>query len=707
MRWTLVLLVLLGCRKQTDRPDSVETADTAPHTPGVGLDERPVNTTCTAPERPPSGAAIAWERVFPELSFEQQTVLLQAPGDDSRWFVGEQAGRIVSFANEPTVSETTTVLDISDRVSLGSERGLLGIAFDPDFPKTPHVYVRYTGAGPQSRLSRFTSEDGGLTFAADSEEQLLTLDQPYGNHNGGDVHFGPDGMLYLAFGDGGDKGDPLGNGQNADNWFSTLLRIDVHGGSPYVVPDDNPFAGGGGAPEIWAYGLRNPWRFSFDRATGALWTGDVGQRELEEVDLVQKGGNYGWSVMEGTQCYEAKSCDDSGLIPPIAEYDHSWGESVIGGFVYRGQDLPDLRGVYVYADYISGWTWGVFWDEEGAPDPQLIGQAEGVLVTTFGQDLQGELYVSDRTGGIYKMVAAKASSGDPFPQLLSETGCFDTSTLIPYGVHVELWSDGADKIRWMALPEGETIDLEDDWNLPAGTVLIKEFHVEGTLVETRLLVRHEDGGWAGYPYRWLEDGSDAVLVTPGDDVSVGETSWRVPSQSQCVACHTDAAGRSLGLETAQLNGDFTYPNGRVANQLVTLAHIGVLEGDLPDDPAELDAFSDTDTLDERARAYLHVQCAHCHQPGAPSQSSLDLRWHTPLAETAACDVPPEQGDLGVSDARLLAPGEPDRSILLLRMESTGVERMPDVGTAVVDTDGTSLIREWIAGLDGCEPTADR
>ncbi|HRQ10825.1 MAG TPA: PQQ-dependent sugar dehydrogenase, partial [Trueperaceae bacterium] len=296
-------------------------------------------------------------------------------------------------------------LDISDRTRSGGERGLLGLAFPPDYATSGHFYVYYTGTRGESTLSRFTVTPGNPDRAdPTSEEILLTQEQPYSNHNGGQLAFGPDGYLYLGLGDGGSGGDPQGNGQNLGVLLGKLLRLDVSGDKGYKVPPSNPFVATAGArSEIWAYGLRNPWRFSFDRETGDLYIADVGQNAYEEVDFqpaYSKGGeNYGWNIMEASHCYGASTCDQTGLTLPILEYPHGpqWGTSISGGYLYRGEAVPALVGRYVFADFTSGRVWSAG-PEDGWELKPLF--ETGFNVSTFGEDAAGELYVADYTSGL-------------------------------------------------------------------------------------------------------------------------------------------------------------------------------------------------------------------------------------------------------------------------------------------------------------------
>ena len=359
------------------------------------------------PPTPPSGGVpeVGVTRVFTDLSFASPTALKQAPGDDSRWFVAEKRGLIRVFANNPDASSSDVFLDLTPVVDATGEGGLLGFAFHPQYPATPEVYVSYTRTGSPlvSYLSRFTSTDGGLTLAAASEEPMLTVLQPRTNHNGGDLTFGPDGYLYAGFGDGGGAGDPLENAQDDTNLHGTVIRIDVDGAAPYAIPPDNPNAGNavctqgyGGAPcpEIFAWGFRNPWRLSFDRATGRLWTGDVGQGDWEEIDIVERGQNYGWDEREGDHCFEPPSgCLDS-FADPVAEYDHGLGRSVTGGYVYRGSAVSGLAGWYVFGDFASGNLFAVRADSEPVAVPEVLLDT-GLGIVTFGQAADGELYIAD------------------------------------------------------------------------------------------------------------------------------------------------------------------------------------------------------------------------------------------------------------------------------------------------------------------------
>lgn len=370
----------------------------------------PAPTLAAAPLRP-----VTVERAFSNLNFRHLTNLAQPDDDLDRIFVTEQGGRILTFANRQQVAEPVLFLDLSSRVSeAGEEEGLLGLAFDPDYKRNGYFYVYYSAANPRrSILSRFSaSQNGQGTADAGSELILMEIPQPYSNHNGGQLAFGPDRYLYVGLGDGGSAGDPHGNGQNKATLLGSILRIDVAASSEqerYRIPADNPFVGAPDArQEIWAYGFRNPWRFSFDPETGLMWAADVGQNSWEEIDLVQKGTNYGWNVMEGSHCFSPGSgCEGAGLQPPVAEYSRSAENcSVIGGYVYRGARLPSLAGAYIYGDFCSGKIWGLRYDGGLKEGPTLLAES-GLFITSFGLDLAGNLYILSRSSGIYRLTPAE------------------------------------------------------------------------------------------------------------------------------------------------------------------------------------------------------------------------------------------------------------------------------------------------------------
>ena len=351
---------------------------------------------------------------FPSLSFTRP-VDLQHPGDNSnRIFVVEQAGVISVFPNNKAAAGKKTFLDIREKVDDGgNEEGLLGLAFHPDYKTNGYFYVNYTATKPdRTVISRFKVSAPNPDQADPASEQVvLTFAQPYSNHNGGQVSFGPDGFLYIAAGDGGSGGDPHGNGQNKSALLGKILRIDVNkqaNGKQYSIPADNPFAHNksGFREEIYAYGMRNPWRFSFDAKNGRLWAGDVGQNSYEEIDIIEKGGNYGWNSMEGIHCFEPKNgCNPSGLKLPIHEYGREEGISVTGGFVYRGPTLKELEGKYIFADYATRRIWALEHTNLSKPVNTQLMEAD-FNISSFGIDQDNELYMCAFDGKIYRLEKA-------------------------------------------------------------------------------------------------------------------------------------------------------------------------------------------------------------------------------------------------------------------------------------------------------------
>ncbi len=698
-----------------------------------GLDTRPVSPTCVAPERPggpvPGMVEVDFVRVFPKLEFERPIDMVQAPKDDSRWYLATRRGLVWVFANQDDVDIQTISLDLREHIrfttdAVSQQWGITSLVFHPQFPDRPYLYVAYNARKDRrspvvSVVARFETTDGGNTFAADSEVIVLSQVQEKPFHHVGQIAFGPDAYLYIALGDDNGTRAP-----DLTDLRGSILRIDVDGEEPYGIPADNPLVGMANVrEEIYAWGLRNAWRFSFDRETGDLWAGDVGQDNWEEVNLVVKGGNYGWKIMEGNACVEP-GCDQRGLIPPVAAHDHSEGGAIIGGFVYRGRDIPGLVGAYVYGDFQARDVWALFFDAEGNPERRSIGRPTNGKPHVFIQDNAGELYIMrsrpDPQGP--RKLVLKQSTGrgtSEFPGLLSQTGCVDPADpqvpaagTIPYRINSPFWSDGAAKRRWMSIPEGTQIVAQNDGDFafPIGTVLVKTFAFDGTPVETRLLIRHNDGGWAGYSYEWLDDGSDAVLLERGKtkELANGQM-WLYPNRNQCLVCHTQVARYALGPELAQLNGDFEYPStGRTANQLVTLQHVGVLLDPQARRPSRLPALAaageSNRPIEGRARSYLHVNCSGCHRPGGPTQSLMDLRFFTRAESMNVCNVAPQLGNLGIENPALIAPGSLERSVVYQRMNRRGSQQMPPFGTFIVDTAAVEVIGNWILNEDVCPPS---
>ncbi len=734
----LVLLVSGACSDDAHEEEAQQTTEPAPPDGGgtdsppvrapFGLDARPNNTSCRAPARPPAPGAVKLEQVYTNVKLERPMAMAMAPGDATRWFVALRDGRIVSF---PVANPPATPTLVGDVAALAQrpvhqelEAGLLGMAFHPKFATNGRLFVSFTtnadSGGYASEVGYLTTTNGGASFG--SYTRVLAFPRPKLEHNGGGIAFGKDGYLYLGF---GDATDPT-NGQKTTGYFAKILRIDVDNvpaGATFGIPSSNPFAKGGGEPAMFARGFRNPYRLSIDRETGELWAGDVGDAAWEEINRVPLGGNMGWPCREGAH---DKNINDpvlcpskSGLVDPIVEHAHAPtpnSRSITGGIVYRGKAMPAFRGTYVYGDLIRLEAWALSFDlATGAASTTLINE-EGPQAgfTSFAEDADGEIYaIALFQNSVYKLVPNGTVAPSTFPDRLSKTGCVDPADpkrpgegVVPFGVNVPLWSDGAEKERWLALPNEAKIAIgeDGDFDLPIGSVLMKTFSLAAKPVETRLFVRHDDGEWAGYSYAWNAEGSDAELLDGGKTINVGTTTWTFPSRSDCSRCHTKAAGRSLGLELGQLNGDIVYRStNRIANQLATLEHIGMLT--LPKPAAEIVAYpalTSSAPVEARARAYLHANCSGCHRPegGAP-RAEIDLRFFQPFAATKTCNEAPKVDDLDLPGAKIITPGAPDRSVLSRRVRATDAGRMPPLGTRIVDGEGANVLDQWITSLAAC------
>ncbi len=693
----LLAALFAGCSSSTSNSAATADADTI--------------SDCTAGARPTTGVQLV--AAFGGTAYTKPVELVHAAGDATRFWLVEKMGTIRVLTKE---SGTSTVFaDLRSRVNAATdEAGLLSIALDPHFLENGTLYLSYTASSStaasriRSVIARAKSRDGGATLDTTSIEEIISFDQPYTNHNGGHIVFGPDGYLYIGYGDGGSAGDPLRNGQNKNTLFAKILRIDVNRSTGYDIPSDNPFASGGGKAEVFAYGLRNPWKFNFDRTTGALWAGDVGQDAIEEVDKIVNGGNYGWSEREGNRCYRT-GCSTTGFIEPLATYPHTDGVSITGGYVYRGAENPSLVGQYLYGDYGSGRIWAL---PVSGGSPRVLFDTTGLNIASFAEDADGEVYVMDYSRGKIAKIAPAAASASGPPNLLSQSGCFvatdptrPTSKLVPYTVNAPLWSDGADKERYFALPAGGKISVgaNGDWDLPAGSITVKNFSLGTKRVETRLFMRHTDGSWAGYTYEWNDAQTDATLLTTDKTKTVGTQAWTFPNRGQCMSCHQGAAGFTLGLETAQLNRSETTTTGSTENQLARLSRLGVFASGVSfTGAAALPQYDDVAQSNEaRAKSYLHANCGFCHQPGGLGRGSQDFRFSTSFAGASICNKDPEEGSLGVSSPKLFAPGAPARSIISVRMHALDGTRMPPLASHQVDATGTALIDSWIRGTTAC------
>ena len=720
---------------------------------GADADRRVPWTTSHFAGTPDAPLPFAAEPAFPRLVFDRPVLLAQAPG--SKYLVvAEVRGKVLSFPDDPGVDHAEVALDLAARGSVGV---LYGLAFHPRFAENRQVFLCYTRPGNHeegTRVSRFAARGiDPLRIDPDSEEVVLTY--PSGGHNGGCLAFGPDGYLYISTGDAASPAppDPLDTGQDVSDLLSSILRIDVdhrEGDRAYRVPADNPFVQLPRArPEVWAFGFRNPWRMSFDRATGDLWVGDVGWEQWELIFRVERGGNYGWSIREGRQSVRPEGrLGPTPILPPTVDHPHAEAASITGGYVYRGSRLKDLVGTYVYGDYQSGKVWGLKHDGRRVTWRGPLADT-GLRLVSFGEDNAGELYLveHERTNQVYRLVpnpAVAAGAGRDFPRTLSRTGLFASTRdqspapgVLPYRINAEAWSDGARAERFLAIPGDGRIDVDRNgfWKLPEGSVLARTVSLdvwEGNApaprprrLETQVLHR-EGGSWRPYTYIWDHDQADATLVEAGGasrTLSVPDgrlpggrstLAYRFAARSECVLCHNPwiearttvfgvQSASPLALGTAQLDRDAPGAEaGGGENQLRRLERLGYFAqpqasrrgaGRALADPYDPEA-----DLDARARAYLQVNCAHCHSQHAGGTALIALGATLTLDQTRTVGAHPVQGTFGIDDARIIAPGAPERSVLYYRMAKTGAGRMPRLGSQRVDERGLRLVADWITRM---------
>lgn len=741
-----------------------------------GLAKRTPLTTSNVRGRPEPPLPFRAEAAFPNVNFTNPTVLTNAPGT-SRFFIAEQSGKIYSIQGDRSVSKKDLFVDVAELVkqlngTLGEADKVqgsttYGLTFHPGFAKNRLCYVCYVvdfvdgkrrphPHGTRVVQLKVTDEDPPRVIV-DSQTEIITW--LCGGHNGGCLKFGLDGMLYVSTGDAGSAFPPDGrnSGQDVSNLLAAVLRIDVDhpsDGLGYSIPTDNPFARLEKARgEIWAYGMRNPWKISFDRKTGDLWVGDVGWELWELVYRVRPGDNYGWSLVEGPQpVHSERQRGPTPIVPPVAIVPHTDGASITGGFVYRGRKFPELDGTYIFGDWETRRIWGV---KPGVPS-QRIGQPHELVDPTvrivgFSEDNVGELYLLDYdTGTIHELVRNEPETNPHvFPRTLSATGLFDSVAdhttapgVVPFSINAEMWSDHATAQRFLAVPGEESIRFRRAatkldgsmfsraMDYPKDSVLLKTLSLEmvagdpGTKkrIETQLL--HYDGReWRGYSYEWNAAGTDAKLVEAQgknrqlivlDETAPGgkrEQTWRFHSRTECIRCHNPWAEHTLAFNIPQLNRDHDY-GGQVDNQIRAMRQADILVDDFgpdptgllaqfhsPEPPSRLPALADPSDpardLATRGRAYLHANCAHCHRFNGGGAARIYVGFDMPLSKMEAVDTRPTQGTFGIHDAKIIAPGDPFRSVLYLRVAKSGSGHMPHLGSRLIDHRGTALIHDWI------------
>jgi uncharacterized repeat protein (TIGR03806 family) len=741
---------------------ALATADTGQAQATVPL-QRAANTTLQMPPAPPSfgyTSGNAWGT----LTFTNPVCIASPPGETNRLFILEKRGRMTVITN--LAAPTRTVfMDITSRVTssenISDEQGLLGLAFHPGYATNRFFYLDYTGnatttagTGRHDILARFETSAANADQGLPGSEQRLIVQLDEGsNHNAGDLHFGPDGYLYVSLGDEGGAEGQYNNTQRINkDFFSGILRIDVDkrpGSLPpnphpaatsnYAVPPDNPFVGADQfnglavnsnnvRTEFWAVGLRNPWRMSFDPVSGLLYCGDVGQGTREEIDLIVKGANYGWNYWEGFLRRTNSALIPAGFVhaQPLIDYSHSVGISVTGGRVSRGQRLSQLYGAYLYADYGSGRVWALRHTGTNVTQNTVILTDSGI--SAFGIDPRNSdvLYAdlaSATNATIDRINYSSSSSGAPLPATLADTGAFtnlDTLTphagIVPYNLNVPFWSDHAIKTRWVSLPNtNSTINFSPagNWSFPTGTVWIKHFELELTngvassrkRLETRFIVRNSTGVY-GVTYRWgdsltnatlvAEEGLDEPFVIDQGGGILRTQVWHYPSRTECLLCHTPAGGLALGFNTAQLNRDYDYV-GVTTNQIAALSLAGYFSTNVTGIhtlPALAHPTNSAASLEYRARSYLAANCSQCHQPNGTVQGLWDARITTPIALAGLINGALIDDD-GSPSIRVIAPGSPANSMLLTRISTLGTGRMPPLDSHVLDQQAIDLIGAWI------------
>lgn len=693
------------------------------------------------PEPPPPFRAV---RVYPRIkSHDVKTpehepygpvAVKREPGANRIIFLenygySELRGVMRRFTATADAAESETLLELKEHV--------YSFTFHPDFARNGFVFLGVNGPDVtgkiHTRIVRYTV-DRTAPYAVRPDSRRVIIEWPSNGHNGGDCAFGNDGMLYVTSGDGTSGLDGFNSGQDLTSMLGKVMRIDIDHAPvdrAYVVPPDNPFLSVTNArPEIWAYGLRNPWRITSDRESGQIWVGENGQDIREYAHLLGRGKNYGWSAYEGSRAFLTNRLrGPSPFTPPTVEHDHSMFRSLTGGVVYRGRAFPELSGAYIYGDFSTGRIWvmkhdgqRVLWHKELTDTP--------LSIAGFGEDLDGEPLVADYGGGFHRLARAEARRDTPaFARLLSETGLFSDIVeqkpapgVVAYDINAPGWHDGARSRHWLALPAGVRLKPETDgtWTVDDGVALAQTLFLE-TLnglrrIETRILLK-QDNDWSAYTYVWNAAQTDAELApAAGRRVTLnlpdGNREWLVPGRGECLVCHSRAANYALTLTTRQLNRSFAGANG--GQQLRWLEQHGLLRaGDgasrLPKAPEDLPRFpriADARIpLEDRARTYLAVNCAHCHVSDGGGNSAMNMTVGLKLSETRLVDEPPQHGTFGAKDARIIAPSKPGRSVLVTRMALRIPGQMPPLGSLRADIDGVRLLTEWISSLPAA-PVSD-
>ncbi|MCA9131563.1 MAG: PQQ-dependent sugar dehydrogenase [Planctomycetales bacterium] len=759
LAWAPLSCLADDVRRDGDKPNgkSPESGEQSDEQRPYGLDTRVPWTTSQvvgAPEPPLPYIAV---QQFKDIAWERPMYVKAEPG--TNWLIVIQQGgeddrptKLLRVEDRPDASETSVFWEVPKRM-------VYSVEFHPDYEQNGYVYVFSNGITGQpnkkNRVSRFTvSRQADASEPLDADSELIILEWFSEGHDGGDMVFAPDGLLYITSGDGTSDSDEWMSAQDITGLQGGVLRIDVRQATaeqPYTIPADNPFLDIPDARgEFWAIGLRNPWRMGVDRKSGQIWVGNNGQDLWETVHLIGRGENYGWSVYEGSHpFYVNRQLGPGKLTRPTFEHHHIESRSLTGGVVYEGQKLPELTGAYLYGDYSTGKIWAARHDGS-----QVTWHAEiadtTIQIAAFCNSHQGEILLVDHAeaGGIYRL-EVNPDSLEPdkvpeFPRKLSETGLFDSVAehrvapgVISYSVNTPGWNDGAAAERYLAIPDDEQIEYgkrdkktqeikhnsSRGWNFPDGAVLLQTLSLDVVTqgvaaprrIETRMLTRQQ-GEWAAYSYLWnaAQDeallveasGQDLLLETLKDNAADGQHSeqrtWRVPARAECLSCHSRAVNFVLGMTEVQMNKEHDYGTRR-DNQLRTLEHIGLFTEPLPKRPAQLmrlvDPYDPQAPLETRVKSYLHTNCAGCHVGAGGGNSRMLLEFTTPLEEMRIISEFPQHATFGITHPQIVAPGDPSRSVMLARVSRRGVGQMPPLFTQRVDQQAVELLQQWMAGME--------
>jgi glucose/arabinose dehydrogenase/mono/diheme cytochrome c family protein len=767
---------LYGTDSQSQSTEIESVAQASPFTFNVATLAHQGNATLNLPADLPAATGYTTENALGTLTFNAPIAIAAPPGETNRLFVVERGGSIQVVNNLNTTPTKSTFLDLNaflsatggGTLSTTSEQGFLGLAFHPNYAQNGFFYIFYSVTindngtnNTFERVARFRVSQNNANLADTSTHTPLIsqLDEA-GNHNGGDLHFGSDGYLYISVGDEGGANDQYDNARYINkDFFSAILRIDVdnkpgslapnphsqasatypsavHAGA-YKIPSDNPFIGATShngltfnsntvRTEIWATGLRNPWRFSFDPPTGRMFIGDVGQDAWEEVDIGQAGGDYGWSYFEATHNGPriGSLVNGTSHILPIYEYGHGTGNfqgnSVTGGIIYRGSKFSELFEAYIFCDEVDGHIWALKLSN-GTWSASLM--ATEANIVAFGIDPRnGDALLANIGSGKIERFVRSGTSGTNPPALLSQTGAFSNlatltpnAGILPYAPNVSFWSDYAVKTRWFSIPNPTaTINFSQDanWTFPTGSVWIKHFELETVRgdpnsrrrLETRFIVKTSSGSY-GITYKWRADNADADLVAESGldeaiNVQVNGTpttqTWHYPSRNECRTCHTPIAGHALSFNTRQLNRPNTYGNQTI-NQIQYLSDLGYFLSPVSgvnNLPAFAQATDTTQSLEWRARSYFAVNCVQCHQPGGAALGNWDARPTTPTDSANMINgvLADNRGDPA---NKFVVPADTNHSMALKRIQGNGVPRMPPLATNELDPGAIQLLSDWI------------